>query len=81
VDAIDHFDRQYGRKLTIDLPDNGGRTTAAFYFVNGRIVSLQRPFCRLMAITIRRRWGGSSTPSRSSRNTRGRCNRTAGIPK
>src|SRR5258706_3261790 len=41
VDAIDRFDRQYGRKLTIDLPDNGGRTTAAFYFVNGRIVSLQ----------------------------------------
>ena len=41
VDAIDRFDRQYGRKLTIDLPNNGGRTTAAFYFVNGRIVSLQ----------------------------------------
>ena len=31
-----------GRKLTIDLPNNGGRTTAAFYFVNGRIVSLDR---------------------------------------
>src|SRR2546430_2549773 len=41
VDAIDRFDRQYGRKLTIDLPNNGGRTTAAFYFVEGRIVSLQ----------------------------------------
>ena len=41
VDAMDHFDRQYGRKLTIDLPNDGGRTTAAFYFVNGRIVSLQ----------------------------------------
>ena len=41
VDAIDHFDRQFGRKLTIDLPNDGGRTTAAFYFVNGRIVSLQ----------------------------------------
>jgi len=41
VDAIDRFDRQYGRKLTIDLPNNSGRTTAAFYFVNGRIVSLQ----------------------------------------
>jgi hypothetical protein len=41
VDAIDRFDRQYGRKLTIDLPNNGGRTTAAFYFVNGRIVTLQ----------------------------------------
>lgn len=41
VDTIDRFDRQYGRKLTIDLPNNGGRTTAAFYFVDGRIVSLQ----------------------------------------
>jgi len=41
VDIIDHFDRQHGRKLTIDLPNEGGRTTAAFYFVNGRIVSLQ----------------------------------------
>jgi hypothetical protein len=41
VDTVDHFDRQYGRKLTIDLPNDGGRTTAAFYFVNGRIVSLQ----------------------------------------
>jgi hypothetical protein len=41
VDAIDRFDRQYGRKLTIDLPNDSGRTTAAFYFVNGRIVSLQ----------------------------------------
>jgi hypothetical protein len=33
--------RPLRRKLTIDLPNNGGRTTAAFYFVNGRIVSLQ----------------------------------------
>ena len=41
VDAIDHFDRQYGRKLTVDLPNNGGRTTGAFYLVNGRIISLQ----------------------------------------
>ncbi len=41
VDAIDRFDGQYGRKLTIDLPNNGGRSTGAFYFVNGRIVSLQ----------------------------------------
>ena len=41
ADSIDHFDRQYGRKLTVDLPNNGGRTTGAFYFVNGRILSLQ----------------------------------------
>jgi hypothetical protein len=41
MDTFGHVDRQYGRKLTIDLPNNGGRTTAAFYFINGRIVSLQ----------------------------------------
>jgi hypothetical protein len=41
ADVIDRFDRQYGRKLTIDLPNNGGRSTAAFYFRNGRIISLQ----------------------------------------
>jgi hypothetical protein len=41
MDTFGRLDRQYGRKLTIDLPNNGGRTTAAFYFVNGRIVSLQ----------------------------------------
>jgi hypothetical protein len=41
ADRIERFDRQYGRKLTIDLPNNAGRTTAAFYFINGRIVSLQ----------------------------------------
>lgn len=41
MDAFGRVDRQYGRKLTVDLPNNGGRSTAAFYFVNGRIVSLQ----------------------------------------
>src|SRR6202049_4714787 len=41
ADRIERFDRQHGRKLTIDLPNNAGRTTAAFYFINGRIVSLQ----------------------------------------
>jgi hypothetical protein len=41
MDAFGRVDRQYGRKLTIDLPNNAGRTTAAFYFINGRIVSLQ----------------------------------------
>lgn len=41
MDAFGRVDRQYGRKLTVDLPNNGGRSTAAFYFLNGRIVSLQ----------------------------------------
>ena len=31
----------YGRKLTVNLPDNKGRTTAAFYFTKGRLISLE----------------------------------------
>ena len=41
MDTFGRVDRQYGRKLTVDLPNNGGRAMAAFYFVNGRVVSLQ----------------------------------------
>ena len=41
MDTFGRVDRQFGRKLTIDLPNNGGRSTAAFYFVNGRMVWLQ----------------------------------------
>jgi hypothetical protein len=41
MDAFGRVDGKYGRKLTIDLPNKSGRTTAAFWFVNGRIVSLQ----------------------------------------
>jgi hypothetical protein len=41
MDSFGRVDRQYGRKLTIDLPNNAGRSTAAFYFINGRIISLQ----------------------------------------
>src|SRR2546426_5895315 len=41
MDTFGRVDRQFGRKLTIDLPNNAGRSTAAFYFINGRIVSLQ----------------------------------------
>jgi hypothetical protein len=31
----------YGRKITIDLPKNGGRTTAAFYFTKGKMYVLE----------------------------------------
>jgi hypothetical protein len=31
----------YGRKLAVDLPGNKGRTTAAFYFNKGRLISLE----------------------------------------
>ena len=41
MDTFGRVDRQYGRKLTVDLPNNGGRSSAAFYFIDGRIVSLQ----------------------------------------
>lgn len=41
MDAFGRVDRQFGRKLTIDLPNNGGRSTAAFYFINGRLIELQ----------------------------------------
>jgi hypothetical protein len=41
MDAFGRVDGKYGRKLTIDLPNKQGRTSAAFWFVNGRIVSLQ----------------------------------------
>jgi hypothetical protein len=41
MDTFGRVDRQFGRKLTIDLPNNAGRSSAAFWFINGRIVSLQ----------------------------------------
>ena len=41
MDTFANVDRHVGRKLTVDLPNNGGRATGAFYFVDGRIVSLQ----------------------------------------
>jgi len=41
MDTFGRVDHQYGRKLTIDLPNNAGRASAAFYFINGRIISLQ----------------------------------------
>jgi hypothetical protein len=41
MDTFGRVDRQYGRKLTIDLPNNAGRSSASFYFINGRLLSLQ----------------------------------------
>jgi hypothetical protein len=41
MDTFGRVDRQYGRKLTIDLPNNAGRSSASFYFINGRLVTLQ----------------------------------------
>jgi hypothetical protein len=34
-------DAVYGRKIVIDLSDNKGRATGAFYFTKGRLISLE----------------------------------------
>ena len=34
-------DSVYGRKIVVDLPDNKGRTSAAFYFTKGKLISLE----------------------------------------
>jgi hypothetical protein len=34
-------DAVYGRKLVVDLADNKGRTTGAFYFTKGRLITLE----------------------------------------
>jgi hypothetical protein len=34
-------DSVYGRKLVVDQPENKGRTTGAFYFTKGKMISLE----------------------------------------
>jgi hypothetical protein len=34
-------DAVYGRKIVVDQPGNKGRTTAAFYFTKGRMITLE----------------------------------------
>ena len=34
-------DSVYGRKMVVELPDNKGRTMGAFYFTNGKLISLE----------------------------------------
>ena len=34
-------DTVYGRKLVVDQPDNKGRTTGAFYFTKGKMISIE----------------------------------------
>lgn len=41
MDTFGRVDGLYGRKLSVDQPNDGGRTLAAFYFINGRLISLQ----------------------------------------
>ena len=35
MDAYARIDETYGRKVTIDLPENGGRSMGSFYFHEG----------------------------------------------
>ena len=41
MDTFGRVDGKYGRKLTVDQPNTGGRTLAAFYFLDGRLITLQ----------------------------------------
>jgi hypothetical protein len=41
MDTFGRVDRQYGRKITIDRPNNGGRSMGAFYFIRGRLIHLE----------------------------------------
>jgi hypothetical protein len=41
MDTFGRVDGMYGRKLAVEQPNNGGRTLGAFYFINGRLISLQ----------------------------------------
>jgi hypothetical protein len=34
-------DAVYGRKIVVDLPDNKGRATGAFYFTRGKLITLE----------------------------------------
>lgn len=34
-------DTVYGRRIVVDQPDNKGRTTGAFYFTKGKMISLE----------------------------------------
>ena len=61
----------YGRKITVEQPNNGGRTLGAFYFVNGKLVVLEStilPANGDYASPV----GGSSTPSSFSFSARNR---------
>jgi hypothetical protein len=41
ADASLGVDQMTGRKISVDLPNNGGRSMGAFYFKNGHLIQLQ----------------------------------------
>jgi hypothetical protein len=41
ADSEARVESSYGRKMTVDLPNNGGRSMAAVYFNSGHLIELQ----------------------------------------
>ena len=41
MDIYARADRRFGRKLTIELPNDSGRETAEYYFINGQLLELR----------------------------------------
>ncbi len=41
MDVDARADRHYARKLTVELPDESGRATAEYFFLNGRLIELR----------------------------------------
>ncbi|MEE8439546.1 MAG: hypothetical protein V3S07_08145 [Micropepsaceae bacterium] len=41
MDIDARVDRHYGRKLTVELPDDAGRATAEYFVINGRLIELR----------------------------------------
>jgi pyruvate-formate lyase-activating enzyme len=41
MDIYARADRRFGRKLTVEMPNDGGRETAEYYFNNGRLLELR----------------------------------------
>src|SRR5262249_22300080 len=41
MDRDERVEAHHDRKITIDIPDNGGRSTSAFVFNNGHLIHLQ----------------------------------------
>jgi hypothetical protein len=41
ADSEARVESSYGRKMTVDLPNNGGRTMGAIYFSQGYLIELQ----------------------------------------
>ncbi len=41
MDIYARADRRFGRKLTVELPNDGGRETAEYFIINGQLLELR----------------------------------------